>query len=227
MLPAPRRPGSTSADGVRSANGNINPAPRPWRWRQPLSQTPAQTLDSQLPASRPDIPSSVERASTDTAGMEPVPVPSSSSFSAPEAGATAGVMRASATEIVSSPVSDRPIKSEEARRLESARIRAILLRYENAYNRLDANAAVSIWPGADHAALSQAFSGLNSQRVSLGLCDITVIGDIGGASCVGKARWENRAGGALQTADRQWTFNLRKIASEWRIEQIRVRDLEP
>jgi hypothetical protein len=159
--------------------------------------------------------------------MDPVPVPTTLSFSAPEAGATAGVVGNSDTASASSPVSNKPVKPEEARRLEAARIRAILLSYENAYNRLDANAALSIWPGAGQAALNQAFSGLNSQRVSLGLCDITVIGDIGGASCIGKARWENRAGGAQQTADRQWTFNRRKIASEWRIEQIRVRDLEP
>ena len=181
-------------------------------------------MESRPAVSGPEIPSSSDRASAGLPGMEPVPVPTTLSFSAPEAGATAG---ASGTGVVSSPVSSKPVKPEEARRLEAARIRAILLSYENAYNRLDANAALSIWPGAGQAALNQEFSGLSSQRVSLGLCDITVIGDIGGASCIGKARWENRAGGAQQTADRQWTFNLRKVASEWRIEQIRVRDLEP
>jgi hypothetical protein len=118
------------------------------------------------------------------------------------------------------------VSPEEARHLESARIRALLLRYENAYNRLDANAALALWPGAGRNTLSRAFDDLTSQRVSLGLCDITVIGGIGGASCIGKARWEPRAGGGLQTADRQWTFNLRKLGGEWRIEQIRVRDLD-
>jgi hypothetical protein len=106
---------------------------------------------------------------------------------------------------------------------ESARIRNVLLRYETAYNRLDASAASSVWPGVDQAALDRAFKGLLSQRVSLGLCDITVIGDIGGASCAGKARWEPKIGGGLQTADRYWTFNLRRTGDGWRIEQIRVR----
>jgi hypothetical protein len=107
---------------------------------------------------------------------------------------------------------------------ESAQIRMLLSRYETAYNRLDAAAASSLWPGIDRAALDRAFKGLISQRVSLGLCDITVIGDIGGASCAGKARWEPRVGGGLQTADRYWTFNLRKSTEGWRIEQIRVRE---
>jgi hypothetical protein len=106
---------------------------------------------------------------------------------------------------------------------ESLRIRSVLLRYETAYNRLDADAATAVWPSVNQAALDRAFKGLLSQRVSLGLCDITVIGNIGGASCAGKARWEPRIGGGLQTADRHWTFNLRKTGGGWRIEQIRVR----
>jgi hypothetical protein len=107
---------------------------------------------------------------------------------------------------------------------ESTQIRLLLSRYETAYNRLDATAASSVYPRIDRAALDRAFKGLISQRVSLGLCDITVVGDIGGASCAGKARWEPRVGGGLQTADRYWTFNLRKSTEGWRIEQIRVRE---
>ena len=117
----------------------------------------------------------------------------------------------------------RETLSADSRAEESARIRYVLMRYESAYNRLDATAASSIWPGVDEAALDRAFKGLLSQRVSLGLCDITVIGDIGGASCVGKARWEPRVGGGVQSADRHWTFNLRKSGDSWKIEQIRVR----
>jgi hypothetical protein len=112
-----------------------------------------------------------------------------------------------------------PSRTEEA-----AQIRTVLSRYETAYNKLDASAASSVWPNVDQAALDRAFKGLISQRVSLGLCDITVIGEIGGASCAGKARWEPRVGGGLQTADRHWTFNLRKGPDGgWHIEQIRVR----
>ena len=120
------------------------------------------------------------------------------------------------------PASSRSV-APAGREAESAEIRQLLGRYETAYNRLDAMAASSLWPGVDRTALDRAFKGLISQRVSLGLCDITVVGDIGGASCSGKARWEPRVGGGLQTADRYWTFNLRKGSEGWRIEQIRVR----
>jgi hypothetical protein len=118
------------------------------------------------------------------------------------------------------PAARTPALSREE---ESAGIRTVLNRYESAYNRLDAGAASSVWPGVDQGALERAFKGLLSQRVTLGHCDITVIGEIGGASCVGKAQWEPKVGGGLQTSDRHWTFNLRKTHNGWRIEQIRVR----
>jgi hypothetical protein len=106
---------------------------------------------------------------------------------------------------------------------DTSQIRVLLGRYETAYNRLDAKAASDVWPGVNEGALNRAFRDLLSQRVSLGLCDITVIGDVGGATCAGKARWEPRVGGGVQTADRHWTFDLRRADSGWRIEQIRVR----
>jgi hypothetical protein len=121
------------------------------------------------------------------------------------------------------PPAARPAASTTPRADEAANIRSVLARYETAYNKLDASGASSVWPSVDHAALDRAFKGLISQRVSLGLCDITVVGDVGGASCAGKARWEPKVGGGLQTADRHWTFNLRKTDDGWRIEQIRVR----
>jgi len=107
-------------------------------------------------------------------------------------------------------------------RPDESGIRSALSRYEAAYNSLDAKAATSVWPGVDQRALGRAFDGLLSQRVSLGLCDITVIGDIGGATCAGKARWEPKVGGGLQTADRYWNFHLRRTGDGWKIQEIRV-----
>lgn len=139
----------------------------------------------------------------------------------------------SATSLTPVPALDVPVRAsrttpdpdarEAAREEESMRIRALLSRYETAYNRLDAKAASSVWPGVNQAALGRAFDGLLSQRVSLGLCDITVIGDIAGANCAGKARWEPKVGGGLQTADRYWKFNLRKTDDGWKIQEILVR----
>jgi hypothetical protein len=106
---------------------------------------------------------------------------------------------------------------------DTALIRAVLSRYEAAYNRLDARAASAVWPKVNEGALNRAFDGLLSQRVALGLCDIAVIGDLAGASCAGKARWEPKVGGGVQTADRYWKFNLRKTPDGWKIENIMVR----
>jgi len=110
-----------------------------------------------------------------------------------------------------------------SRAADTAEIRAVLAKYELAYNRLDARAASDIWPTVNTAALDRAFRDLLSQRVALGLCDITIIGDIGGASCAGKARWEPRVGGGIQTSERHWKFDLRRQSNGWQIEQIRVR----
>jgi hypothetical protein len=136
----------------------------------------------------------------------------------------------SAASLTPVPTLDVPVRAShetgggvDAREEESNRIRALLSRYETAYNRLDAKAASAVWPGVNQAALGRAFEGLLSQRVSLGLCDITVIGDIAGASCAGKARWEPKVGGGLQTADRYWKFNLRKTDDGWKIQEILVR----
>jgi hypothetical protein len=117
----------------------------------------------------------------------------------------------------------RPSGKLETREEESSRIRAVLLRYETAYNRLDAKAASSVWPGVNQIALGRAFDGLVYQKVSLGLCDIMVIGEIAGASCAGQARWEPKVGGGLQIADRYWKFNLRKTDQGWKIQEILVR----
>ncbi len=113
--------------------------------------------------------------------------------------------------------------TEEERREEDAQIRAILRRYESAYNRLDASAASSVWPGVNRTALDRAFGGLLSQRISLGSCNIMKIGDRGLATCAGNAAWEPRVGGGTQNAQHYWAFDLRKIPEGWRIEHVRVR----
>lgn len=203
------------------------PMPEPQLVRPEPPRRPQATRDPKpVAASRPPAARRVEppsppstmgmRLRTPSAGT-PTPPPS------PDPSATA-------TDAVAPvPVLDVPVHAARqvpdpgAREEESARIRTLLSRYETAYNRLDAKAASSVWPSVNQVALGRAFNGLISQRVSLGLCDITVIGDIAGASCAGKARWEPKVGGGLQTADRYWKFNLRKTDDGWRIQEIQVR----
>ena len=180
---------------------------------RPASSSPSPTLG------RPGAVEAAEVPAIDRGRLGDEPAKTTAS-TAPDA-----VIPAVATaesSIVSMPTAALE-RSAESRHAESERIRSVLMRYENAYNRLDAKAAGSVWPRVDQAALGRAFDGLITQRVSLGLCEITVIGNIGGASCAGKAKWEPKIGGGVQTADRHWSFNLRKTDDVWRIEEARVR----
>jgi hypothetical protein len=170
--------------------------------RRETPPSPPPPLPEKLPAVEPAVSTAPPEPETAARGTVPPPVPA---LATPPAARVA------------------PIPAGASRAEESAQIRSVLARYESAYNKLDASGASSVWPTVDQAALDRAFRGLVSQRVSLGLCDITVFGDVGGASCAGKARWEPKVGGGLQTADRHWTFNLRKNGESWRIEQVRVR----
>jgi hypothetical protein len=219
---------ATRLDARRPA-GPTQPPTTSWRLR-----TPTGTSSAAPPPSPP--PSAIERGAT----ADSAPASTTPALQTP---VTPAVQQSPVVETVARaepsasltpvPTLDVPVRAsrytpdpdarEAAREEESTRIRALLSRYETAYNRLDAKAASSVWPGVNQAALGRAFDGLLSQRVSLGLCDITVIGDIAGASCAGKARWEPKIGGGLQTADRYWKFNLRKTEDGWKIQEILVR----
>jgi hypothetical protein len=102
-------------------------------------------------------------------------------------------------------------------------VRAVLRRYETAYSNLDANAASVIWPGVNRGALARAFDGLASQQVSLGSCDVTVIGPAARATCSGSATWQPKVGGGVRTEARRWSFDLRKNGEAWRIERAVAR----
>jgi hypothetical protein len=183
-------------------------------WRTPL---PPVTSEPQPPirsgnGARPEVKPVDEASPVDAVALKIAsPTPTATTGAHPMATLDALVPASSAT------------SNGGSRYDESQRIRAVLLRYETAFNRLDAMAASAVWPGVNESALKRAFSGLVSQKVSLGSCDITVIGDIAGASCAGQARWEPKIGGGLRTADRYWTFQLRKSAEGWRIKEVLVR----
>jgi hypothetical protein len=89
---------------------------------------------------------------------------------------------------------------------DESQIRSVLSLYESAYNRLDARAASTGWPGVNSGALNRAFQGLVSQRISLGTCDITKIGAMAGDVSAERRGAESWRG--IQTAQRYWAFDL-------------------
>jgi hypothetical protein len=106
---------------------------------------------------------------------------------------------------------------------DEAAIETTLRRYEDAYERLDAKAAVAVWPSVDQRALSRAFAGLASQTLNFRGCEVIVRADASTAtaSCSGTAEYVRKVGDArVRVEPRQWTFTLNKTQGAWRIEAV-------
>jgi hypothetical protein len=198
------------------------PAPPPPASTPPTLVTPAPAAPASTAAVSEPTPNR-EASVRETTAPPVTPVPTLPGSVATTGGGTTPPASPAAAADAARTDAARSSRPAAPRVDEEPQIRAVLARYESAYNRLDANAASNVYPGVNREALGRAFGGLISQRVSLGLCEITVAGDIGGASCAGKARWEPKVGSGARTADRHWTFNLRRAADGWRIEQVVVR----
>jgi hypothetical protein len=99
-------------------------------------------------------------------------------------------------------------------------IRAVLKRYEVAYNRLQAKAARSE-SRRDNGSSQPAFDSLLARQISLGVCDITKSGEVSTATCTGTTALDPRSGGGGRT-HRFWAFDLRRNSDGWRVERLTV-----
>ncbi len=106
-----------------------------------------------------------------------------------------------------------------------AKLRAALARYEAAYSALNAAAARAIWPTVDAGALGRAFDGLESQRISLGDCliSLTSSGQSAHATCAGSATWKPKVGDGTRTEARRWSFDLELTGDSWHIVRATTR----
>ena len=106
---------------------------------------------------------------------------------------------------------------------DEAAIETTLRQYEEAYERLDAKAAVAVWPTVDQRALSRAFAGLASQSLDFRGCEVVVRAgaSTATASCSGTAEYVRKVGDTrVRVEPRQWTFTLNKTQGAWRIEAV-------
>jgi len=105
-----------------------------------------------------------------------------------------------------------------------AAVRRVLEAYRNAYEALDARAAAAVYPNVDARALARAFSGLNSQTLEFGRCEVTPIGgDRARATCDGRAAFVPKVGSQTPRMEpRRWTFTLQRDGEAWRILQAQV-----
>jgi hypothetical protein len=109
---------------------------------------------------------------------------------------------------------------------DEAAIQTTLRQYEDAYERLDAKAAMAVWPTVDQRALSRAFAGLASQDLVFRGCEVVVrVGaTTAQASCRGTAEYVRRIGNPRPYVEpREWFFTLNKTQGEWRIETVDAR----
>jgi hypothetical protein len=213
---------SNTASVANTAAGTATPAPAVERRPVPASLEPSPVLPDPAPAPpAAPAPGAVPAGSgTDAVALSATSVTLAPPPEPPAAPSTTATPSTTAAPSTTAPTGPSPAASQQA---GENRVRAVLVRYEAAYNALDAAAASAVWPGVDRRALTSAFQALSAQRVSLGRCDVRVTGEAAQADCKGTARWQPKIGGGPQTAPRQWRFDLRDAGGDWIITRATVR----
>jgi hypothetical protein len=118
-------------------------------------------------------------------------------------------------------VPSSPAPDESA---EASSIRAVLDRYRQSFNNLDAGAARAVWPNVDEKTLQRAFSQLSRQSVVFNSCNVDVSGTRAMASCSGRVEYVPKVGSRTPRDEtRHWNFTLRRAERNWMIDSIFVR----
>jgi len=144
----------------------------------------------------------------------PAPAPA---VAAP-APASAGPSRA-ATQVSRDSAAEPPGTGSEIRAVENA-----LGLYRNAFNTLNARAAVLVWPTVNEQALATAFESLDGQNVSFHQCQIETADVRAVAVCSGTARYVPKVGyRARRPEPHRWRFTLHKANDRWLIESVEAR----
>jgi hypothetical protein len=117
-----------------------------------------------------------------------------------------------------------PIVSATRTVSEEDLVRQLLDEYTEAFERRDVRAAKALYPNVDGKALKRAYEQIASQRLTLESCGITISGSTANARCRGSATFQPRIGTRpVQIASREWTFDLSKQDTAWRIVNTYVR----
>ncbi len=104
---------------------------------------------------------------------------------------------------------------------ESTALERVLVSYAQAYNRLDVNGAVALWPSADSRALARAFARLQHQDLKFDNCMFAVSENDGTAQCAGVLQYVRRIGKPTpQIEHHVWTIEFARAGEEWRIVRV-------
>ena len=194
-----------AAPTARSSEPLVRPSEPPVRPAEPLVPVPSAVPNElNLPASSA-IGQTVILPTPSPQRVVPAP-PTAAATATPEAPARGDAATAA-------PVVD-----------DAARIRAVVEKYQTAYDRLDAGLVHEVWPGVNESALARAFEGLQSQTLTFRACDIQLRGSAATVLCSGSTRYVPKVGSREPHVEPlAWTFTLRKRANdEWQIESARA-----
>ena len=217
---AEETPSNRATDTVREPATTTTPPVVPASLRE-ATPPPADSRPSAPPAvERPDVRSiadPIEPSAPRISGA-PSALPAAPAPAIPAAPPAPGNSLAGAVSAPAIPPAADPMAMQAA-------VRSVLDRYAAAYSDLDADAAQRVWPGVNRDGLARAFSGLASQRVSLGTCSIDVTGARARARCAGSSTWRPKVGDAAARTDaRTWTFELAKAGAGWTITSALVQN---
>jgi hypothetical protein len=108
--------------------------------------------------------------------------------------------------------------------LEVDSVHEVLQRYEQMYDRLDANMAAAIWPRMDSRALARVFARLQQQDLKFDGCAVILDESRATAECTGWLSYVPRVGNAtLHKEHHAWTIELERTGGAWRILQVGAR----
>ena len=202
-------PATSAVVPVASADVVAEPAPLP-------VASPARPPDSPVvptpapPAPQLDLPT----ATAVEPSVVPPPVPQRVPSTPPPTAATA------------TPPAAPPLDAAPAAAVvdDAAQVKAVLQKYQAAYERLDARLVHSVWPGVNQTMLARAFDGLESQTLTFKACDIQMRGVTASAVCTGSTRYVPKVGSREPRVEPlSWTFSLRKRPNDdWQIESARA-----
>jgi hypothetical protein len=111
---------------------------------------------------------------------------------------------------------------------DRADIQALLDRYQNAFNSLNAGAAKTLWPSVDERTLGRAFDQLKRQEVVFDACQTAVTGLRAVSSCRGHASYVPKVGNKIERIEAgRWTFKIMKSEGAWLVEGVESRAISP
>jgi hypothetical protein len=207
-----------------------SPAPTSAVVPETAAKSPAR---EQRPAISREVPKTTPTEASepsDVAGRKPAEAsPNVASIAAPDAPPIVESIPAAGLhpEPLRVPESPRAVSTtgnfpkESTFRKETIALRDILHRYEQAYDRLDAQGAAAIWSTVDARSLERAFSLLRYQELVLDDCSIAVTESDATAQCPGRLRYARRIGdGTPKTEYHVWMIEFARAAESWRIVRV-------